>query len=310
VHPNCTTYEEAAARFIAYAEAMRAVAPESEYLGPNSCCWWYYWHSMLGDADKAAHDGMDFLPWYLRTMADYEAETGERLLDVLTIHYYPAGLFSDEAGEEIAARRLRSTRSLWDPEYVDESWIGEPVDLIPRMVDLIDTYYPGTKLGITEWNWGADGTMNGALTIADVLGIYGRENVYLAAYWMHPESGTPGYYAFKMFTNFDDQGTMFGGAEPISVPAVSSNEEQVASFAALDDAADTLYLLLINKEKDVFVDYQLQIDNFTPAPTAMQYRYDETFINQIRAAEVAVADNSVISLPPYSLTLLVIPAAE
>ena len=49
--------------------------------------------------------------------------------------------------------RLRSTRSLWDPGYLDESWIGrdvkaEPIALIPRLKNWVSTYYPGTKVGI------------------------------------------------------------------------------------------------------------------------------------------------------------------
>ena len=30
-------------------------------------------------------------------------------------------------------------------------------------------------LAIGEWNWGAEKTVNGALAIADVLGIFGRD---------------------------------------------------------------------------------------------------------------------------------------
>src|SRR5207302_1739770 len=115
-------------------------------------------------------------------------------------------------GEDDATNRLRlrSTRSLWDPSYVDESWINESVDLIPRMRDWIAQYYPGTRLAINEWNWGADKTMNGAVAIADVLGIYGREGVDMAAYWTSPPPGSPGASAFAMYTNYDGQGHGFG----------------------------------------------------------------------------------------------------
>jgi len=66
------------------------------------------------------------------------------------------------------ALRLRSTRSLWDPNYPDESWIdgtegGPTVRLIPRMRDWVASNYPGTKLTITEYNWGALDHIDGAL---------------------------------------------------------------------------------------------------------------------------------------------------
>ena len=42
--------------------------------------------------------------------------------------------------------RLRSLKSLYDPNYVDESWIGSccgaAVNLIPRMRGWIDARYP------------------------------------------------------------------------------------------------------------------------------------------------------------------------
>ena len=51
--------------------------------------------------------------------------------------------------------RLRSTRSLWDPDYVDESWIATPIEFIPRIERIIDDSYPDTPLFISEWNFGA-----------------------------------------------------------------------------------------------------------------------------------------------------------
>ena len=47
-------------------------------------------------------------------------------------------------------RRNRSTRSLWDPTYTDETWINDKVQLIPRLRSWVDTYYyPGAPIGIT-----------------------------------------------------------------------------------------------------------------------------------------------------------------
>ena len=69
-------------------------------------------------------------------------------------------------------RRNRSTRSLGDPTYVDETWINDRVQLIPRLRTWANTYYyPGTPIGITEYNWGAEDHINGATTRADIYGI-------------------------------------------------------------------------------------------------------------------------------------------
>ena len=54
-----------------------------------------------------------------------EQATGRRLLDVFTVHYYPqGGEFGTNTTQAMQLRRNRSTRSLWDPNYVDETWIN------------------------------------------------------------------------------------------------------------------------------------------------------------------------------------------
>src|SRR5207244_10546394 len=82
-------------------------------------------------------------------------------------HYYPqGGEFSDDVSTAMQLRRNRSTRSLWDPNYVDETWINDVVQLIPRLKSWVSTYYPGTLTGVTEYNWGAEWHINGATTQA------------------------------------------------------------------------------------------------------------------------------------------------
>jgi len=144
---------------------------------------------------------MPFVSWYLQQMNAYEQQNGRRILDYLDLHYYPqAGgvALSSEGGASTQALRLRSTRSLWDASYIDESWIsdtapgGEAVRLIPRMRDWVNSYYPGTKLAITEYNWGGLESINGALAQADALGIFGREGLDMATLWAPPSSIQPG----------------------------------------------------------------------------------------------------------------------
>ena len=128
------------------------------------------------------------------------------------MHYYPQSeVFNDDTDAETNARRLRSTRSLWDPTYIDESWIDEPIRFIPRMQEMIEESYPGTPLLISEWNFGADTTMNGALAIAEVLGIYGREGVDAAAYWRNPDVGQPGLLRVQDARQLRRAGSRFGG---------------------------------------------------------------------------------------------------
>ena len=67
------------------------------------------------------------------------------------------------------ALRIRSVRALWDPAYRDESWIGEPVRLIPRLRDWIAKNAPGVRISIGEYNFGAEKHMSGGLAVADIF---------------------------------------------------------------------------------------------------------------------------------------------
>ena len=71
---------------------------------------------------------------------------------------------------------------------MDDSWIASVIRCIPQLRDWVNAYYPGTQIGITEYNWGAESHINGATAQADVLGIFGREGLDLAARWTTPDS--------------------------------------------------------------------------------------------------------------------------
>lgn len=301
VHPTCTTYQEILDKYLEYASAIRMVAPDMELTGPVTCCWYYYWNSAAGEADKLSHGNQDFLPWFLDQVRLHDEKTGERTIDVLDIHYYPEGIYNQEVDMVTSAHRLRATRSLWDFTYIDESWIDEPVALIPRMQKLVDDYYPGTKLGISEWNFGADEDINGALAIADVLGIFGREDVYFANYWTHPPLGSPGSFAFQMYTNYDGEGRSIGD---LSVWANSSNESRVTAYASLDNKFKKLYVVQINKSPELPADIKLDLKNYIPEPDVQLCRYDERNLSEI-TCETRRFDDFSMTLQPYSISLLV-----
>ena len=114
------------------------------------------------------------------------------------------------------------------------------------MRETIAEHYPGLKLFISEWNFGNDTKINGALAIADVLGIYGREGVEAAAYWRNPAVGSPGWFAFTMHGNYDGKGGRFGG---VAVPATVGDDEQVGAYAALDQETGVLRVMLVNRSR-------------------------------------------------------------
>src|SRR4029077_10771116 len=110
--------------------------------------------------------------------------TGQRALDWFSLHDYPQGgeyhydgnpVFNTTCHDQqgLEGLRNRSTREFWDSGYTSESYIGAPVFLIPRMKQWVKANYPGTKVAVTEYNWGAECDANGGTAQADLLGIFG-----------------------------------------------------------------------------------------------------------------------------------------
>src|SRR5262249_23159174 len=144
VHPTPLSYDEIWQRTADYASAIKAQDSDALVMGPVPWGWCAYFWSALdgcsdGGPDLAAHGGVHYLEWYLKQAHDYETANGVRLVDYLDIHYYPqangVALTDDES---VAALRLRTLKSLYDPSYIDESWIGTccgstAVNLIPSM---------------------------------------------------------------------------------------------------------------------------------------------------------------------------------
>jgi hypothetical protein len=306
VHPECATYEEILTKYLTYATAVRAVAPRAELLGPVSCCWYFYWNSPAGDGDKAKHDNKDFLPWFLEQVRKNDEKTGVRTLDALDIHYYPETVYNDKDDPATSAARIEATRALWDGSYTDPSWIAQPVELIPRMKRIIADNYPGTKLFISEWNFGGDKSMSGAIAIADALGIFGEQELYAASYYQRPELNTPGYFGFKMYTNYDDRG---GGFGDVALPASSPKRDQLAVYASQDSKTGKVTVMMINKWPDRPLPVTLQLEGLKSGQAEL-YRYGQNQPGEIVRETVELGADSRLTLPAYSITLLVVPPVQ
>ena len=316
VHPDPVGYDELRDRTILYAQAVKAADPTALVLGPAAWGWTAYFYSALdwsagGDwwnnpLDRLAHGDVPLVAWYLRELEAWEQLNGQRLLDGLDLHFYPPGVALSPAGDaNTQAWRLRSTRLLWDPTYVEESWINEPVELIPRMRRWVDTEYPGTGLALGEYNWGALDHLNGALAQADVLGIFGQEGLDRAALWDPPSSTDPGAFAFRVYRNYDGFGHRFGG---LAVAASSSDRSHVATYAALGGVGGALTVVMVNTTVGP-LDCTLELTGFVAADAAQRYQYSDADLTAIvRQQDLTLATPATpITLPQQSITLLVVP---
>lgn len=319
VHPTGATMQGIRDKIFDYGAKVKAIEPNGIVLAPEEWGWPGYLYSgydwqWAGNnsnwnpanfPDRAANGGMDFGPWLLQQMQQYELTNGTRLLDVFTLHIYPQGAnqFTDDTSLATQLGRNRSTRALWDPNYVDQSWINATIKLIPRMREWVTNYYPGTQIGITEYNWGAENHINGATAQADLFGIFGREGLDLATRWTTPASSTPTFKAMKLYRNYDGNKSTFGET---SVAANVPNPDRVACFAALR-ADGALTVMAINKQPGTNASVTLALNNFLPNGTAQVWQL--TAANAILQLPNLNFSGGTFSntLPAQSVTLFVLP---
>jgi hypothetical protein len=257
VFPSPLTYDQYWSRTWQYAAAIKDKDPAALVFGPADWGWCAYFFSPADDctvgADRIAHGNLEFLDWYLKQAKAHYDATGVRLVDYLDVHYYPQSTgvsLSDDESPATQALRLRSLKSLYDPTYVDESWIGSMgysggvVRLLPRLRDWIAARFPGTRIAITEYSWGGDGGTSSTLAQAEALAIFAREGVDLATRWVVPADGSRIEDAFSLYLNYDGAG---GRVQGDSVRATSTNVDQVGAYAIVSPS-NLLYLLLFNKD--------------------------------------------------------------
>jgi len=331
-----STYDDMMARSLKWAQAVKAVDPTALVTGPVPSGWpgyfysredfqsgwntapYQYWDNPI---DQKAHGGVPWVQYYLQQMQQFEQQNGYRLLDVVDVHAYlaPDTLTQTPGNAAMETLRMTSTRALWDPNYiVPNATAGDnqfdahgnltAPQLIPRMHQWVNQNYPGTKLAITEYMWYALGSITGAIAQADILGIFGGESLDYGTLWGPPAPTDPGAFAFKIFLNYDGNGSQFGGT---SVSATTDNADVLSIFAAQRyDSA--LTILVLNKTTGDIAD-SIGLADFVPAGTAQVWQYSQNNLKAIvrQTPDLNVAGNSVsTTFPAYSMTLLVIPQKQ
>ena len=178
--------------------------------------------------------------------------------------------------------------------------------LIPRLKTWIAEGYPGTRIGITEWSFGADQDISGGIATADALGIFSRENIYLASYWAYPLKNSPAYLAFKLYRNADGAGNGFGD---VACGASSADSNKLSCYAATDSRTGDLTLIFTNKMAKATITAPLALHGLTPSGQVKMWRVSADNPGRIAAFPPLPLKPS-LTLPPQSITLVRVPVRQ
>lgn len=307
IHPQKVTVAELAEKSATVAGAVKKLDPNAEIFGP--ALYGYTAFDHLADDDnsnewedvKSANNYHWYLDCYLDQMRKASEKEGVRLLDVLDIHYY------SESARVGAEDRVQSVRTLYEKGFVENSWIGQwcqvNVPILPTVQNSIDNYYPGTKLGITEYNFGGEDDPSGAIAQAEAIGCYADHGVYFASLW-----GGSGYIfsGLSLYTNYDGKGGKFGDT---LMPTTTEDVSKASAYASIDkDDASMVKVMVTNKDSALSENASIKLDG-----AAKDYKSAAVYAvsgesSDIKLIDVASVSNGVVNvtLPAFSAAMVVV----
>lgn len=305
-------YDELIAKTIEYAGALKDVAPAATIFGAAN----YGWQGFVDLQGAPDASGRVFIAAYLAALRAEEARQGRRLLDVLDLHWYPEArgggvrITEDDAAPDVVAARLQAPRSLWDPTYVEDSWITrnttQPLQLLRWAQGHIDQSYPGTRLAVTEYYYGGGDHISGGIAEADVLGIFARHGVHAAALWRLGGGQQSFIYGgFECYRDYDGQRGSFGDT---SVRANTSDVPGTSVHASVDAAgADRVVLVCINKTAATRT-AGIAVTHTARLTRAEVYQLTSAGSRPTRVADAAITGTNAFqyAMPAMSVTTLVL----
>jgi hypothetical protein len=332
LHPYAPRFDELRDKTIANAGAIKDVNPNALVFGGVG----YGWNDFttLQDApDKVtspSHPGGDepsgelhFYEYLLQQVATAEAVQGRTLMDVLDLHWYPEAqgggvrITENNNSSAVVAARVQAARSLWDPTYVETSWISEwgtrinnqpgPVKLLPRVQRDIDDFKPGTKIAITEYNYGGTNHISGGIAQADALGVFGKQDVFAATLWnLHGDANSQfASGAFKMYLNYDGAGGQFGDE---SINAATTSISQSAVYASLDSEDPSRMVLVAINRTSAAKTTALEVTHDQRFDLAEVYQLTSASATPQRVADIPIelVNAFLYTMPAYSVSTIVL----
>jgi hypothetical protein len=294
-----------------YASRLKQIDPAVKIAGPTWFGWTAYFASgkdaeLCGAGraswsqppDRTAHGGEPITKWWLRKLAAHEKQHGVRLVDILDFHFYPqTGIYMGGTPHDPRTMegRVQETRVLWDPSFVDPSWmagdengkqVGGKLQVLRLMKSWIAECNPGMQTALGEYNWGGEKDVSGGVAQTELLGIFARERLDHAYLWFFPEANSPHYFAFKLLRNPDGAHTAVGDRY---LEAKVSAPDDVSVHTYRDGKTGRVSFVLVNKRAAKDARVTINLAQPIPEQAAISYEYsavDRLAIGQLPSRQV------------------------
>lgn len=305
--------------YIDVAKKARALWKDIKLTGPVTANEWQWCHiGAYNDESRPKIDGKDYcwLEFFIKKIAEAQKSSGERLLDVLDIHWYPS--------EKDYESRVNWYRVLFDTTYYYKGgngircasgtcdWSNKDKGyrsyILTRVNDWLDKYFGkghGITLGITETSLiDEDDPMVTALTYASFIGTMQDNGVEIFTPWTW---GDGMYETVHLFSRYGHKNR---------IESVSTNDSLVSVYSSITSKGDSLTVIFVNRAEKDAQQINLSVPNFAAkngnAETLILAGIKgETFVshtsNALKKGSVEIAnDKATLTLPAKSITALLL----
>jgi hypothetical protein len=301
-------------KFIEVAKKARALFPGIKICGPVTTSeWqWYKWGEESIWIDGKYYSWFEY---FIKRCADEEKESGIRVLDVFDIHHYPWAPTDNDA--------LQNHRIFYDKNYVypgangiktiNGGWDNSQNKefIFTRIEDWLDQHFGeghGITLALSEWSPGPDEPNLASVIYATHLGLFANNGVEFFTPWTW---FTGMWESLHLFSRY---------AKGFSVSSTSSLENKVSAYTTVNEASDSMTVIIVNRDMVSEQNVTVNIDNFAASdrtyktlqlsslPAAETFKSHTN--NALKENEVSVESNSfTITVPALSTTAVLLQTA-
>ncbi|HEY9008939.1 MAG TPA: glycoside hydrolase family 44 protein [Ohtaekwangia sp.] len=304
-------------RYIELAKKAKALYPGIKLLGPVATAeWqWYNW------SNESIYVDGTYYPWieyFIKRLADEYKATGVKLVDVVDIHNYPSynnddaaalqghRIYYDETYDYPGSNGIKKSTGGWDNSLTKQ--------YIFKRIEGWLTKHFGANHGITTGlsEWGTMSSSNPSLEsviYASHLGTFANNGVEIFSPWNWSIGMWETLHLFSK------------NAKKYSVSSTSSLENTVSAYSSINENADSLTVIVVNRDMSASRSVTINLNNFNVANGSYQTLQlaslpaTETFVshtqNALKSNTVQVNSNSfTISAPSLSTTAILLVKAR
>jgi len=307
------TAEDYMQKYFAVAKAARAGYPDIKLVGPASAAeWqWYAWNNATIPYKGKSYTMQEY---FIKRIAEEEAATGIRLLDVLDIHFYVA---ADNITDMLELYRVLFDRNYIYPKANGVHLLGasgwdttiNKEYIFGRVNDWLVQYLGpnhGVGLSLSEGQLGDDSNHNVSMCLyANMLGTLADNGVEIFAPWFWYTGMWETMHLYSRYAKTD------------RIASTVLPDTYVSAYSSINASNDSVTVILVNRSTTGTQNTSVNLANLNLPDgvytklTLSNLPANETFIshtqNALQKGTVQMTNKSFsVSLAPLSVTAILL----